>query len=458
MLDRTRRQLRIAWRRAFRQRRIDPAELPGIMRKHIYTGVMGNVWASMVTGLFFVTFGNRVGMSEWLWGVMSGISSIVLAAQLVSAWLTQRVGHRKMVWFVCALAGRLLRLMSILTALILYRLGSPAAATALIVGVCLCNFCGAVATPPWMSWLADLIPEHKHGGFWGRRASWIDAAVMLSVVPTGLMLDCVPAAWKLPALVGVFVLATIVGVVDLFIHNTLPEPPLAKPREAHYFRHLAMPLRDRAFRPWLRFNFCWTFAMTLGGSLSLVYFTKHLGIDRNLLAGIIVLNIIPCLGSILVGSKSGKVVDRVGSKPVLWWGHFFWAMLPSLWIFATPATAMIWLTVQGVISGTASRAANTAANKLVTRFPAPQDVAVYTAVSACTASLASAVGCFSAGLVLRLLKGWSVTFLGWTFIGFHVLFILSLALRLASALFLIHPVLEASPSARSASHAVSPPG
>ncbi len=382
-------------------------------------------------------------MTPWLWGVMSGVSSVVLLAQVLSAWLTQRVGRRKLVWFVCALAGRLLRLTSILTALLLYHLGSPAAATVLIVGVCLCNFCGAVATPPWMSWLTDLIPERTHGGFWGRRASWIDAAVMLTVIPTGLLLDRTPEAWKVPVLVAVFVVATAIGIVDLFIHNTLPEPPLARPREAHYFRHLAMPLRDRAFRPWLRFSFCWTFAMTFGGSLSLVYFVKHLGMDRNLLGGNIVLTIIPCLGSILVGSKSGKMVDKVGSKRVLWWGHLFWAILPGLWIFATPATAMIWLTIQGVISGTGSRAATTAANKLVTRFPASQDVAVYTAVSACVASIASAIGCFSAGYVLRLLDGWSVTILGWTFIGFHVLFVTSLILRLASALFLIRPIHEA---------------
>ncbi|MBM4041998.1 MAG: MFS transporter [Planctomycetes bacterium] len=443
MLNRSLRKMRVGWRLRFRQRRVAPEELPDIMRKHIYTGALGSVWASLATGLFFVTFGNRVGMTPWLWGVMSSISSLVLLAQVLSAWLTQRVGRRKLVWFVCALTGRLLRLTSILTALLLYRLGSPAAATVLIVGVCLCNFCGAVATPPWMSWLADLIPERKHGGFWGRRASWIDAVVMLSVVPAGLLIDRTPEAWKMPVLVAVFVVATAIGVADLFIHNTLPEPPRAKPREAHYFRHLALPLRDRAFRPWLTFDFCWTFAMNLGGSLSLVYFTKHLGMDKNLLGGQIVLTIIPCLGSILVGSKSGRMVDKVGSKPVLWWGHLFWALLPGLWIFVTPATAMVWLTVQGVISGTASRAATTAKIKLITRFPAPQDVEVYSAVSACVASIAAAIGAFTAGLVVRLLEAWSVTILGWTFIGFHVLFILSLALRLTSALYLIRRIHEA---------------
>ncbi len=447
------RRLRVAWRRAFRQRPIAPEELPDIMRKHIYTGAMGNVWASLVTGLFFVVFGNAVGMDPWLWGVMSSISSFALIGQLFSSWLTQRVKRRKLVWFVNALAARVVRYVTILLAVAFYQPGSKTAATVLIVGTCLCNLFGALSAPPWMSWLADLIPERQHGGFWGRRASWIDAAVGLTIIPTGLLVDRVPEAWKLVALLGVFTGATVVGIVDLLIHNTLPEPPMARPSEAHYFRHLAMPLRDRAFRPWLTFNFCWTFGMTFGGALSLVFFTDQLGIRKNLFGGNIVLTIIPIVGGILVGSKSGKLVDKLGAKPVLWWGHLFWAMLPGLWLFASPATAMFWLTVQGIISGTASRAATTAANKLVTRFPAPQDVAVYSAVSSCVASVASGLGCLAGGYLLRVLAGWELRVLGITFIGFHVLFIVSLALRLVSALCLIRPILETRRAAPPASPA-----
>jgi len=55
---------------------------------------------------------------------------------------------------------------------------------------------------------------------------------------------------------------------------------MALPTERHYLRHLLAPLRDRGFRPWLTFSFCWTFAMTLGGSLSLVFFTENLGGGR----------------------------------------------------------------------------------------------------------------------------------------------------------------------------------
>lgn len=410
------------------------------MRKHIYTGAMGNIWGSLVTGLFFVVFGNAVGMTPFLWGVLSGVSSFALVGQLFSSWLTQRVGRRKLVWFVNALVARVVRMVTILMALWLARAGSPHAATVLIVGTVLCNLFGALATPPWLSWLADLIPERQHGGFWGRRSSWIDAAVGLTVIPASLLIDRVPEAWKTPALVALFLVGTAVGIVDLLIHNTLPEPPLVPPKKQHYLRHLMAPLRDRGFRPWLTFSFCWTFAMTLGGALSLVFFTQNLGMDKNLLGGNLVLTIIPIIGGILVGSKSGKMVDKLGAKPVLWWGHLFWAILPALWIFVTPATAMIWLAVQGIIAGTASRAAATAANKLVTRFPAPQDVAMYSAISACVASVAAGCGCLASGYFLRLVGDWQFHALGWTFIGFHVLFLLSLILRLASALWLIKPI------------------
>jgi len=443
MLNRRLRQLRIAWRRTFRQRAIAPEELPGIMRKHIYTGAMGNIWASLVTGLFFVVYGNAIGMTPFLWGVLTGISSLAPVGQLVSAFLTQRSGQRKLIWFLSALVARVLRLVAVLVSLGLWWLGWRGAAAALIAGVCLCNLFGAVAAPPWMSWLADLIPERKHGGFWSRRTAWIDIAVGLTVLPASLLHDRVPEAWKVPTAVAIFCVATIVGIVDLFIHNTLPEPPMTRVREAHFLRHLLAPLRDAGFRPWLAFVACWHFSMTLGGGLSLVYMAENLGIRRNLLGGNVVLLVVPMIVGALVSRRTGQLVDRVGSKPVLQYGHLFWALLPGFWVFATPRTALIWLGVQGIITGTATRAATIAANKLVTRYPAPEDVAMYSAVSSCLASLASGLGAFVAGSVVRAFGTWSVTLLGWTFIGFHVVFIVSMCLRLTTALLLIPRIREA---------------
>jgi len=283
-------------RRYFARRVVYPWELPTIMRKHIYTGVMGSVYFYLIGGLFFVTFGNRIGLSRFQWGLMGGLSSFLLSAQLISALITRRAGRRKRLWFWCAVAGRSIRFVGIFLALLLWHLGWRESGVVLITAVCIANFFGAMAAPPWYSWLADIIPEEEHGGFWGRRSWWIGFWVVCTAVPLGFLLDAVGETYKLPVVTSIFFAASVVGLLDLVIHGTIPEPAMVKPPREHFLRHLIEPLRDRGFRPWLIFNGCWTFGMTLGGALATVYFVQELGIERNMKWGALVLMAFPLVG------------------------------------------------------------------------------------------------------------------------------------------------------------------
>jgi hypothetical protein len=60
--------------RYFARRIVYPTELPSIMRKHIYTGAMGRVWATLISGVLFVFFGEAIGLSPAQFGLMGGIS------------------------------------------------------------------------------------------------------------------------------------------------------------------------------------------------------------------------------------------------------------------------------------------------------------------------------------------------------------------------------------------------
>ncbi|KPJ58498.1 MAG: hypothetical protein AMS15_08260 [Planctomycetes bacterium DG_23] len=429
------------WKGYFAQRVVRPWELPSIMRKHIYTGVMGNIYYSLVTGIFFIYYGNAVGLSRFQWGLMGGLGSLLLTAQILSALLTQRLGQRKFLWFASALAARGVRLLGILVSLLFWNAGYPYAPLTLILAISLAHLFEAIATPPWMSWLADIIPERQHGGFWGRRSAWIAFAVICVVVPTGLILDRTPEEWKILTAVIIFFGASIVGFIDLLIHGTLPEPAMAIPkRTTRFLTQILAPIFDLRFRPWLIFNLCWTFSMTLGGALATLYFLEELDIKNNLLGGSIVLTSFWLLGGVLTGAWTGRLVDRVGPKRVLFWGHLFWGFLPAFWLFASPRTALIWLSCSSITSGIACTAAWTAANKLVTRLPAPPDRAMYVAVSSCIGSLAGAIGITTAGIVLRQLEGWTWTVGGWTLVPFHLLFITSLTLRLLTTNLLIRRI------------------
>jgi len=423
--------------RYFARRIVYAWERPSIMRKHIYTGAMGNVWASLISGIFFVYFGTTIGLTRFQWGLMAAISSWLIATQLASAIMTQRTGRRKVIWFWFAVGERSLRLVGILLAFALWHAGWPHAGVVLIVAICLANLFGTMSSPPWLSWLADIIPQEEHGAFWGRRTAWIATTVVTVVIAAGVLADEVPKAYKLQIVVGLFVVATAVGIIDLLIHGTIPEPAMAMPKRSHFWRHVLEPLRDRAFRPWLVFNVAWTFAMTVGGALATIYFLDELHLRNNFLVGVIVVTCIPLLGTLLSGKWSGKLVDRFGTRPVLYWGHLAWASLPAFWFAASPTTALVVLGASSAIAGVACTAAATAANKVITRVPPPEHCPMYTAVSTSLGSVAGGLGALGAGVLLGVLGDWSVTVGGRAFGGFHLLFAISLVLRFASVLLLI---------------------
>ncbi|MHC4481519.1 MAG: MFS transporter [Planctomycetota bacterium] len=406
------------------------------MRKHILTGAMGAVYFTLLSGIFLVAFGNIIGLQHWQWALLSSASSFVLLLQLASAYIVSRIGSRKALWFIAAMASRLLRGSAIAVAFLLSRSMPGAGRLALLSMLVLANCFDAICAPPWLSWLADIIPKQEHGHFMGRRSGWIALANLLIIVPAGFLLDRAAEDQKLATLVLIFGFGFLIGVLDLLIHRTIPEPLMDPPPRSRFWKEVAAPFRNRQFRPWLIFNGAWTFSMTLGGSLAAVHFVENLGIRRNFLGGTIVLITLPLLGSILTARNLGTMVDRHGVKRMLKVSHRFWAVLPLFWLLATPNTALWWLGVAALIGGISSTTAHTAASKLITRLPPAGHVPMYVAASTCVGCVAGGFGPLLAGLILHLCEHLSVGIGPFTFIGFHVLFAASLLLRNAATLLI----------------------
>jgi MFS family permease len=412
-------------RRYFARRIVQPWQLPSIMRKHIYTGALGSIWGSVITGMFFTYYGMRIGLKPYQWGIMGAIVSWGLSAEIISARATHRFMRRKLIWFVCSFSDRTLRFLGILASLWLWHARYSSAATVLIAAICIANCFGAMSTTPWLSWVADYIPEEVHGRFWGKRTAWIAAIMIAAIVPTAVLMDRTQERWKLELTVIVFIAATMLGLLDLIIHGTIPEPPMVKPPENSFLQEILLPIRDVNFRPWLRCNLVWYFIVSLGGTLALLFCMDNLGLQHHFTAGMIVLQVVPLLGSVLTASGSGRLVDRVGPKRVIYWTYLAWATAPLFWIFATPRTAAFWICGSSIVGGTAVTAAANAATKLVTRFPTPTQRAMYIAVSDTAAFIGNGLGALAAGLIAKKFANWHCAFGGRTFGVFHAIFVTS---------------------------------
>ncbi len=421
----------------FARRPVRPGELPAIMKKHIITGTMGSAWGNLITGIIYVFFGNAIGMTQLQWGILGGISAWVVVAQPIGAILGDRFGSRKLVWFWTSLSDRILRLTCIAGAFFLWRAGHPGAYLVFMTGICIATLVGNLSQPPWYGWLATIIPQEVHGTFWGRRDSWISFVVILATLPSGFLMDLIPPAGKLEAAVVILAAASVVGYLDILIHGTIPEPPPPREIQRTTFSGVMTPFRDKRFRPWLLFVACWNFGMSLGGSLCTLYFMENLGFQNDLLGGMIAINGVGLFGTMFAARRVGRMVDRYGIKRMLMLGHTFWALLPAIWLLATPATAVLWVGLASLVGGVFPAAANNAGVKLVTRFPRPEESGMYMAFSTTVGSVSAGIGSVAAGAFLSALHGWSVTVFGLVLSGFPLLFIISFVLRITVAFTLI---------------------
>jgi len=430
----------------FTQRPVRRGELPAIMRKHIATGTMGSAWGNVITGIIYIYFGNAIGLSRLQWGILGGISSWVVVMQPLGTILGERAGSRRMVWFWTALADRVLRMVGIVGAFLLWRAGSTSGYLVFMVAVCGGTLVGNLSPGPWYGWLCTIIPQEVQGSFWGRRDSWISLVVILVTLPSGFLMDLVPRDSKLETAAVILVAASLLGCLDILIHGTLPEPPLRRAASRGSFAGMLTPLRDRGFRPWLVFTASWNFSVFVGGSLATLYFMENLGFKSNLFGGMIAATIVGLLGTLLAARRVGRMVDRFGVKRVLALSHFFWSFVPGIWLFAVPGTALFWVGLAGVVGGVFSAAAANANVKLATRFPAPEDSGMYMAISTMIGSLAAGLGSLAAGLFLHALGTWSVTLFGLVVSAFPVLFSISTVFRFVTV-FVLLPRIRTEPSA-----------
>jgi hypothetical protein len=111
---------------------------------------------------------------------------------------------------------------------------------------------------------------------------------------------------------------------------------------------------------------------------------------------------------------------------------------------ANPRTALIWLAISNLTGGTFATAANTAANKLVTRLPPPSSRTMYIAVSSTLANVLGGLGSMAAGGVVRLTGRAPLPILGLGVDPLILLFLISALLRFSCVFLLARRVPEQS--------------
>lgn len=392
----------------------------------IWEGAHANLFIVLTGGAFLTGMALYLGANDLEIGVLAAAPFLMQSAQLLSPYIFREpVASRGRITLALAIS----RLLWIAVIPLLLVDGSWRLPM-LISVVLLSGFLTMIASPGWLSWMAEIVPERLRGRFFSRRNMALAATTVAGTVLASLVLDWTRSRDHEGAGFAVIMLIAIAGSFLAWrAMSRIPESrkPVRSQRQSR--PNLLAPLRDRMFRQVLVVFGMWNVAV----GLSAAFFAPHM--LTNLKMSFFQIGLYSC-GTALAGIVSsrlwGSLIDRYGSKPVLNICAFGISLIPVIWLF--PQEHTVWILIpEAAYSGLLWAGFNLAAFTLPLDRSPRTDRTVYLSVFAAATGISFFAASILAGIIAEWLSDWSVVWEGLALINYHILFIASAVVRLATA-------------------------
>ncbi len=393
--------------------------------------------------LFTAYLKDVLGLSNSAYGLILTVPYITVLIQIPYSYYARCHNNIKPVFIGFALLSKLAYLIPAFLPLLISD-PDPRLSTIIIGGMML-----VASTSNWIAdsslntWFGSIIPNNIKGRYLSTRQTvFTIAALIFSLSLAGLLplLKDYPGKYTL-----LFTLGVIFGCIDILIFFGIREPTqcvnpyVAAPyvKGSMNLGHFLKPFRDKRYRDYLIFATSWSFAINLAGPYFNVYLLEEM--HASLAMQTLLQQIIGFVATILFMRRIGRMNDSFGYKPILQLSCYVQSVSCLLWLFTTPANYGI-IGISNFFAGIFGPAIDLAILSLAI-FLAPNEYRItYLAGKNVTSSLlgfvpATLLGGFLADSLQPLIQRADIHFFtGHTFTAFHVLVILSAALRGFTAL------------------------
>jgi len=226
----------------------------------------------------------------------------------------------------------------------------------------------------------------------------------------------------------VLLIAVVCGIIAFIFLARQPEPPYQRMPSYNFMSYVLQPFHVRRFRRLLYFYLFFIFALGISSSYFPVYLLKTLKWSFSNLA---LLSIGASIMSLATQPLWGRIIDRVGNKPVITITVMGILPLPILYLIATPQFSwFIWLDM--FFTGIFWAGFNLVMfNMLIYTLP-QQGRPAFLAVQAALAGITNFIAMILGGFLAQQLSTITVSISGYTFINYHFLFFATLVLRILS--------------------------
>lgn len=388
-------------------------------------GSLCMVFITIISSPLMTEFLRTIGASEVIFGLFGGLPMAMVAMQFAGAVITNHIRKRKPLFMALVITARLLYLAVAFIPIIFPSLERSVVLHLIVVLVTASAALENIASPLFVSWMADLVPRRVLNSYWGRRQLWMYSTWTIAYL-------CVAAYSffvRLPVITAFPILATVAvaaGVWDIALFKKIEEPVNVLSRGESVFATMLAPLLHSEYRSIVVFHCVW-FASTMFASVFMqLHALKILGLS------VWQTTMIFCLGGVgtaLFSAQWGRIADRHGHRPVLVICSAFKPVIVLAFFIATPNSAWMILSVAMLLDGIWNAGELVAVNGYMLKMAPRKNRSMFIAAVMGIAGICGGIGAIAGGVFLRETAGFSVSAFGREWTNFHMLFLASIFIR-----------------------------
>jgi MFS family permease len=392
----------------------------------ILEGSLAQVHITITGGSLVTAYALMLGADDFHLGLISALTALSTIGAILGAQWVGLLGRRKPLSVLCSAGGR--SFWAILCLLPFLPLTPAVRLSLMLATLFIGNWFVNLSGTGWLSWMTDLVPLERRGRYFGLRNTVLGGVAMVTSFGAGWILDgFVARNLRAQGLAAIFGFAAATALAAGFVLSRQWEPPLRGEHPLPLVETLRRPFANRRFRRLLTFAILWAVATGISSPFFGAHMIKNLRMSFSWIA---VYSIVAGILNLLSLRVWGKVIDRLGNRPVLAFcvlGVFF---LPLLWLFATPANLLpIWL--DAALTGLFWPGFTLASFNLVLATAPEENRTAYLGVQTMLIGVATFAASLLGGIVARALGDVHIRVLGLSLINFHLIFIASAVLRIA---------------------------
>lgn len=296
---------------------------PGAFQAHWFA-LFNAVAFQIMMGAPVILYAKSLGASSTVLGLIAALTPLMTIFQLPAARFLENYGYKRFVLMGWGL--RTVFIFFIASVPLLFFLDLTSKLAVLIGALFFFNLLRGISSAAWLPWITLLIPESIRGRFLSLDQIFVHLGCLLALLASAVIMEGHVDDWEYSL---VFFLSALGGFLSLIFIKRIPD---ITPGE--HTRRSAQPVPWKAmlgFRPFQRllvFNI--GFMVVLGGlGVFTVEFLREIpGFAPDT---ILFLSGISFVGALLSLPFTGRVIDRLGSKPVLWIAISLFALVILGW-------------------------------------------------------------------------------------------------------------------------------